>query len=357
MQWLIAPLAAFALILAYVLTKRRAAGRLRKHLDGIWGKEEALRRADGDQIDDIAQYDKALRAHAPPLRETDETTWNDLDMNQVFSAIDCSRSIVGSEVLYALLHDQGRSQKELDRMDGLSQALIDRPGLRNEVQVRLNAIGYRAFHGASRFLFEAEYQYPKNPRMYYLLGALPASLVLAGFFYSPFFLIAALMFFVNIIIYNVTRSRWETELIAIRHIGAVLRCAKKLSGLEWPERLSHEIKEIRELSSRLKALRFWLPLFGMERVNNMDFITDYLKIAFMLDMVSLRGIVRSLNSHAEEVRRLYALIGRIDVSLSIAQLKIREKEWTGPLFHEEISMDARALRHPLIQNAVPNECS
>ena len=357
MKWLMAPLVLLALILAYALTKRHAAGRLRKHLDSIWGKEDALRRADGEQIDDIAQYHMALRSHAPPLRETDGTTWNDLDMDLIFGSIDCSRSIVGSELLYALLHDQGHGQKELDRMDSLSDAFISLPALRSEVQACLSAIGYQAFHGASRFLFEAKYQYPGRPRLYYLLGALPASLILAGFFYSPFFLGAILMFLVNLIVCHVTRSQWERELVAIRHIGAVLRCAKKLSALEWPEQLSHEIKEIRELSAQLKALRFWLPLFGMERVNNMDFITDYLKIAFMLDMVSLCGIVRSLNIHSEEVRRLYALIGRIDACLSLAQLKVREKGWTRPVFHDKARMDARALRHPLIKNAVPNDCS
>lgn len=120
MQWLIAPGIALFLILAYTLIKRYAAKRLRSYLDSVWGNERALRNADDEQINDITQFDMALRSHAPPLRETDSTTWNDLDMDLVFRSIDCSRSIVGSEVLYAMLHEQGRNQEELDRIDQLS---------------------------------------------------------------------------------------------------------------------------------------------------------------------------------------------------------------------------------------------
>ena len=356
MQWLIAPGITLFLILAYTLIKRYSAKRLRSYLDSLWGNERALRHADDEQIDDIAQFDMALRSHAPPLRETDSTTWNDLDMDLVFRSIDCSRSIVGSEVLYAMLHEQGRNQEELDRIDQLSDALLSQPGLRSDVQVHLSAIGYQAFHGASRFLFEAGYQYPRGRWLYYLSGALPSLLILAGFFYSPLFLIAILMFFINIIIYSVTKSQWEKELIAIRHIGTVLRCAKKLSALKWSDPLPPEINEMKELSGQLRAIRFWLPLFGMERMNNLDFITDYLKIAFMLDMVSLCGIIKVLNSHEEEVRRLYTLIGRIDACLSVAQLKIREKEWAKPLFHEKMQMEAQSLRHPLLKSAMPNDC-
>ena len=124
MQWLIAPGITLFLILAYTLIKRYSAKRLRSYLDSLWGNERALRHADDEQIDDIAQFDMALRSHAPPLRETDSTTWNDLDMDLVFRSIDCSRSIVGSEVLYAMLHEQPRQPRNLFKAEQVAMRQV-----------------------------------------------------------------------------------------------------------------------------------------------------------------------------------------------------------------------------------------
>lgn len=356
MQYLIVPAVIALAIGGYLVVRHLRLKKLRRYLDGIWGKEEALRRPDGEQIDDIRQYTQALLKSRRYESLTDRVTWNDLDMDLVFRSIDCSRSIVGSEVLHAMLHRQGRGGEELDRLHELSEIFIGNAEIRLEAQMALNAVGYQSFHGASRYLFGADYQYPRNHRVYYLLGLLPLLCVLAGLFYSPFFLAAALSFLVNILIYHITKSQWEKELTAIRHIGSVLHCAGKLSRLNWGDSLPPEAAELRELSSRLRAIRAWLPLFGMERVNDLDFITEYVKIIFMLDMVSLCRIVKAFGRQGQEVCRLYELVGTVDVCLSIAQMKLRERACTRPEFHRERRVEIRAVRHPLIADAVPNDC-
>lgn len=357
MWFLIVPAAILLAVCLYFLIKRLALNKLRRYLNEIWGKDAALRRADDEQIDDIRRYYDAVSGTRRSQLLTDDITWNDLDMDQVFRAIDCSRSIVGSEVLYARLRNQGSSRHELDRLFKISDVFLRNPSLRCEAQVLLNGVGYQSFHGASRYLSGESNQYPRHRQLYYVLGMLPLFSVLIGLFYHPFFLAAAGLFLLNIVIYHITKAQWEKELTAIRHIASVLRCGAKLSALSDEAELQPEFDELRQLSEKLRSVKAWLPLFGVERVNDFDFITDYLKIAFMLDMVSLCEIVKALKRQGQYMNRLYELVGTIDVCLSLAQLQIREKGWSIPEFHESRSVIIKEVRHPLIRDAVLNDCA
>ena len=84
-----------------VVQRRRLLARLR----AVWGKEDALRKLDADELSDIAHHYRQRQAVQPSFVPVDDTTWNDLDMDEVLRHIDASTSIVGSQALYALLRE------------------------------------------------------------------------------------------------------------------------------------------------------------------------------------------------------------------------------------------------------------
>lgn len=350
----IGPLLIVLLPVVYLVVKRVQDKRMRRLLITQWGKAEALRRPDSDLSQDIASYWRAAQAAQPQLGAVDDTTWNDLEMDLLLRGIDCSRSIVGSEVLYTVLREQGADEATLAGRDALADAFMRDEALRLRVEMLLSNIGYRAFHGAWRYLYSADYQMPDKPWRFRVLAVLPTLLALLGFVYEPFFIAAILALALNTFVNYRTQAIWEKELVALRHISMVLHAAGKLSKIE-DAALAAQTAELRGLLSTLRPIRFWLSLFGSEPVHEWDVLTPYLKIMFMLDMLSFTAIVQGLSRHGEQVRRLYRLVGEMDAVLSIAQLKARSPKLCTPQFTQGLAVQAEGVRHPLVRDAVVND--
>lgn len=334
----------------HLIRRRRFLAKLKAN----WGKIETMHQLDKDELADAAYYFHVQREHRPPRKEVDNTTWGDLDMDSVFQSLDSSTSVVGSEVLYAYLREQGTPEKELKHRTQLADTFCDDEGLRLQVQSALYGIGRRAFHGSWRYLFSAAFPYPSRAWLYPILAILPMTLVLLGIVNTVFLLIAAGAFAVNLFVYYRTQAVWQKEIITIKHIGAVLRCSRKFEKIKSPAFISIRI-QAHELNAKLRSIRFWLPLFGAETIGDMAIVLEYIKIFFMLDMVSFVAIVKVINRNNETVRTIYELAGKVDACLSIAQLRNRVPGLCSPTFHQECLLHAVHLSHPLVQNSVPND--
>ncbi|NLD51259.1 MAG: hypothetical protein GX650_00050 [Clostridiales bacterium] len=352
--WLIGLAVVVVLPLGYLLLKRRYSRRMRHMLQAQWGTRDALRRPDADQQRDIARYWQAQQEHSPFEGAVDNTTWNDLDMDQLLASLDCSHSIVGSEVLYAMLRRQDAPLSVLERREALSVQLCAQEDTRLTLQMILSGLGYHAFHGATRYLFHPQYQMPQQPWRFRVLAVLPFTLVMLGFLWNGFFIAAILALMVNMFVHYRTQAVWEKEMTAIRHLALVLHGARKLARAELPG-LEAEQQEIRGIVSQLRSIRLWLQLFGSEQIHDLDMITPLLKVTFMLDMLSFVSIIKGLQRHGPDMRRLYELVGELDAVLSIAQLRARHGALARPVFHEELRVEARGLCHPLVERPVPND--
>ena len=356
MPLLVLGLLLLAVPLAYCLWDHIAKKRLQRRLQAAWGKPEALRRMDADELADAAHYCRALQAHEPPLAAVDDTTWNDLDMDSVFLSLDASASAVGSEILYAILREQGAEEHTLKTRTRLAEAFAQRQDLRLDAQTALYGIGRHAFHGAWRYLFESSFRMPPHAWAYRILAVLPMLFALLGLAHPAFLLAMAASFVLNTFVHYRSQAIWQKEAAAIRHLGAVIRSAGKLSKLRHPDYSTYSSDLLRH-AAQLRALRFWLPLFGMETFGDMAVVLEYLKIFLMLDMLSLVSIVRVIKRHPQSVRALYALVGETDACLSLAQIPLRAPVLCKARFHQQAGVEAAGLTHPLIPDAVPNDLS
>lgn len=342
--------------LLFFLRLRYLQKRLRQRLEQQWGTADALRRPDEDVLRDIVHYHKAHRQVEPDPQDVDDITWSDLDMDSLLRGMDAAQSILGSEGLYAMLRCQTATEEEVVRRTMVSEAALEHPEQRLQLQLALHRIGYSPFHGASRYLSEPEQQLPGHPWLYYLLGLLPVSSLLIGLFVPAFLVVAIGFLAINFYAFYRLQATWEKEMAALKHLSRLIAASKHICRIEWPA-LDAFRQETRSLLHALKPVRFWLLLFGMERQSDIDFITDYLRIMFMLDMVSLCRIGQALKRLSPQLRRLYASVAELDALLSLAQLKLREPALCTPVFQNQLAVEVQGLRHPLIADAVPNSLS
>ena len=325
-----------------------------RRLKAQWGTEGALRRLDREELEDVSHCFHALAPRGDDGSAVDDTTWHDLDMDDVFRSIDASMSIAGSEALYAMLRDLGAGEEALARRDRLALAFQEDEAFRLKAQSALSGVGRQAFHGAWRYLCSDSAQIPKHAWVYPVLSLLPLAMAVLGFVSPVFLMLAGGAFGLNLFVHFRSQVTWEKEARALRHIGAATRCAGQLAALAHPA-LDGWRARIARHQEKLRAARFWLPMFGVQPLGDMAIAMEYIRIFFLMDMVSFVAIVRAIARHREDARLIYALVGEVDACQSIAQLRLRETGLCTPVFHGERRLTVTGIRHPLIRDAVAND--
>jgi DNA mismatch repair ATPase MutS len=74
----------------------------------------------------------------------------------------------------------------------------------------------------------------------------------------------------------------------------------------------------------------------------------------LLDATGVFFGLRDLNTHRSSLLRVAAAVGDIDTAISVASWREGALEWTRPQFHPKGSLTLSDLRHPLLDDAVPN---
>lgn len=286
---------------------------------------------DDDILADIAWYHhEKLEAHPNPSA-VDDITWADLDMDAVYAYLNRTRSVVGEEVLYSMLHEIDAPDNALSRRRELIDAFSRDENVRDTVAALLKKIGKDHFHGLVAYLFYPRFKSPGRFPLYVCLGLLPLVSLLLCIVHPAFLFLFLAAFFANITVHFTSGKVWKNEIKAISHLYTVVRCARKLVKANLPE-LREETEELKRLLPGLKSLSRWGSLFLMERVGDLDFITDYIKILFQLNMISLCKVASHLSAHTEEINQLYALIGEIDAMLAISSLRAADSRFSHPSF-------------------------
>lgn len=333
---------------------RRRRRKRREALQRQWGQNSSARQMEKDLLEDVAAYFAKTKDGVPPDELVDQTTWDDLDMDQVFCSLDRCVSVVGSEALYATLRRTGIEDADLARRERMIEELRAHDRLRLDAQEALLRVGRRHFHGATRYLCRIEHERPGW--VYDLLCALPLLVCVAGLFASPALILLFPAFAVNLVVHYVTDVRWGADAVAMTHVLSVFSAARALcrargSGLDSQRAC------LRRLCDELRPLRRWGMLCmgaGEDGVGNpLALLWEYVRVLFLLNVVGLRHAGRQAQRCAGELARLYALVGEIDAMISVAALR-QAGGVCAPAYVSERRVAFRGLVHPLVAQAVPN---
>jgi DNA mismatch repair ATPase MutS len=83
-------------------------------------------------------------------------------------------------------------------------------------------------------------------------------------------------------------------------------------------------------------------------------IYEYFNMFLLLDATGVFFGLRDLNTHRDALMRVAGAVGEIDTAMSVAAWRESTRDWTRPRFHPKGSLSLTDLRHPLIDEAVPN---
>lgn len=301
-------------------------------------------------IGSIDSYDKYAAAAGDSQNRIDETTWNDLSMDDIFRRINVCSSDYGEEWLYHLLHEL-REERETARLEKLIAWMDANPEKRLALQKILRRIGKRKSNRLSYYVFHADAERIRHSWLFMILAVLP----LAGVVLMPFFLVAGIVLAVaaaiaNIVIYYGYRLNLEEGLESMRCFSAML-CGAKALGKKFGD-LGYDFKRM------LKPFRSLGGLVSgstQQALAELEALTILFKAIFLIDLISYNRIIGKLTAHRAEFSELFSMIGELDAAFSILSFRKSLPHCCTPAFSEQNEIAFGGLYHPLIGEPVTND--
>jgi len=286
----------------------------------------------------------------------DETTWEDLDMERVFKRINPKRCTSGEQYLYYMLRspaiDRGTYEQRKDLID-LAQRDAER---------RLNMETILARLGCTRRADLCEAFYPDEHGIgmlvfYFVLLLLFIGSVICAAMHISFGLIAVfLSLTLNCYIHEFRKRKTQSDFDTVNYIVNMIFAMKRLQKLHDSE-LDSLMRKAYESLDRLKSV---VRTGGVASGSDNGGAADVILTVTLLDLITYEFLKNKLGRCHEDVFTIHEYLGRLDSAISIASYRAGVKQYAEPVLSFDSDtknhIHAGNVVHPLICNAVPNDC-
>lgn len=298
----------------------------------------------------------------------DDRTWDDLNLDAVFAAVDRTESTLGQHALYHRLRTTPVADNPVAFEALVTRMSADAP-VRERAQMALAQLqdpqGYDLWWLGRPNAVET--------RPWYIVFPVLAAATLAVLLLAPIWPGAlpavVLAMAINVIVRTRTDHRIGAVARVFRQLAPLIATAQSLTFLS-----GHDIEPIvRFLPSdvpslaRLKMMARWVSgdPFMLPSNNSSwlaiavtdlaNVIYEYFNLFFLLDANAVYFGAGELRSCGSSLLRVIAASGDVDAAISIASFRADTAHWTRPGFLPPDSPAVLAdLRHPLVDAAVPN---
>ncbi|MGE0552753.1 MAG: hypothetical protein AB7R55_04930 [Gemmatimonadales bacterium] len=349
-------LALLALIAAALVWERGQRNRLLARLRARWGRPAPVAR----YPEVIGGYHRWLAQQRAPDASIDERTAADLHFEELFAAVDHTLSGIGRQVLYdRLRHAEPPPDSAL--VGHLADRVTGDAALRERLQLLLVRLEDTATYGLWQLTMPGAI--PTDPRMAvlpFLTAGIVGSMVAIPFF-PPATL--ALIGFVVVGLLLRTSLGWKLNwlLPTVRQLAGFLAVAKRLARVQHgSERVATGVDAADVI--QVEGIRKLARWAGGDRTGAggelLAMFQEYLNLVLLLDGNVLFFASRQLERKADVILRLLGAVGRVDTALAIASYRSSVR-WVRPRLDRDrsgpVPLELRALRHPLLDNPVPND--
>jgi DNA mismatch repair ATPase MutS len=291
----------------------------------------------------------------------DEITWNDLDMDKVFSKMNNCNSFIGEQVLYKRLHTIEHDRNEFENSENMLQRFLDDRKYREDIQLLLESLGRRKnSYNLPQFINECESFEIMNIWLYRVMSLLLVCSLVLGIIINHNILYAFfIIFLINVVIYALGKFRFELHFEMLGTVVAVVTTANTLiqkyniddgelekESIESAKRMNKAVKKIVMIQRKMET-----ALSG----DVQSLIFDYIIGGTLWEFHVYHRIVVLLKIYKNEFMKLYNFIGEIDATISIASYRESIPHYCQPYFHEDNMIHFAEMFHPLISNPVCND--
>ena len=328
----------------------------KKRISDSWGKQKEETYKD-EEIKAISNYFENTKENKKFF--IDNITWNDLNMDKIFTRINNTQSSVGEEFLYDILRTPLFNEKKLDIRDNIVEYFRDNYKKREKVQFIIAYLGKNRKICVSE-LFNIKYLKSQKIIYYRVLSFIPV-IAIGLFFINK--LLALLLLVISISFNSRLHFRKfkmkEDEIERINYAISLVHCSEKIMKLDI-ENVKRYFPKVENSVDKLKSIKSNIFIILNQGVmNEVDIIMNYAKMFFLSDLIRFEKTSSIISENIEELKNIYEFIGTIDSCIAIASYRESLDYYTIPKFseiYEKNKLNFKDIYHPLIDEAISNSC-
>ncbi|EPY2275113.1 MutS-related protein [Clostridium sporogenes] len=341
----------------YFWNYRQRLRYVREKIINSWGKKKKKNYTEEEMIS-ILSYFKNTKDKKTFF--IDDITWNDLNMDEVFSIINNTQSSVGEEFLYNTLREPLFDERKLKERDSIVEYFSCNEKERVETQYVIAKFGKDKIACISDF-FNNVWIGSNKLSYYRILSFMPV--IFIGVFLltkvAMILLITLILIIFNSFIHYFHFRKNVCEIRRFNYIASMILCAERITKLQinhiksYFPTIEYSIKNLKNIKN--SSFTFFDP----DVTNDMDIIMDYIKMFFLLDVIKFEKTNLIIGKNKDDLEKIYEFIGTIDCCISIASYRKSLKYYTKPVFvslHGSKQLKFKDMYHPLIKEPVSNSC-
>lgn len=261
-------------------------------------------------------------AEAPGF-QIDDITWNDLEMDRLFSRMDSTLSACGEEYLYYLLRTPAMRREELpfsqEQYDWCSDGTHEDGRIR--IQEILALLGHAGKYSLYEYIDATASLGERSNLPHYAAAAAPFAAFALMFLHTGIgVLVLIAVCSVNLVTYFREKGRIAPFYQTFRYILRLLDCAEALEQALCPP-FQEEKERLSALLPGFSGFRRGTAFFLGSAAGGADplgMILEYARILFHLDLIKFNSMLGRMRDRRGEIDELITICGRIDACISIA---------------------------------------
>lgn len=288
----------------------------------------------------------------------DDITWNDLDMDRVFSRMDYTFSATGEEMLYRMLRCPCKEESELKEREILIRYFMEHEDDRVALQILFAQIGRTGKYSIYDYMDYLEnLEERRNTRHYAVLAAMMVALIVC--FFNPGYGIAAFsgLLCYNLVSYFKEKGEIDPYITTFAYILRVLQMESEFSKHDISV-LSGLVEDMDARKKKFgKFMRFSSLLMYQNSMsgNPPDILMDYVRMGLHLNLIKFNTMLAECKKYKDDIIAIIETMGYIESMISIGAYRASVENYCLPDFssHEK-EINAKQLYHPLLEHPVSN---
>ncbi len=327
--------------------------KLLRNIRRRWGKP-AEHKTD---MDKIALYHNLISAEKPN-DYVSGTTWEDLNLNTLFSRIDHTTTPAGSQYLYHLLHRYASPETLKQRTEAYSVFFKD-TALKEHIQLLLAPLDQKNIVYLPNLIIKELQEKPKAAFVFYLLS-FGSFLFPAMIYFFPFMLWPAIgLLITNIIINQRYGQRFSKYFTDISSLALLLKTAAELTSLKT----AHHLPQLEALKQQKRFVKTLLKKIGWLTIDKTQLpditllFVEYLNQFSLFDLVSYLKSISHIRKNQRALTALFETVTSLDAMIGVASYLTTVPNYCIPKFDTSGGVEFVKVYHPLLENAVSNSIS
>lgn len=289
--------------------------------------------------------------------QIDDTTWNDLGMDDVFRRMNYCVSFTGDEVLYHMLRTPALDKGKLEHFEEMVTYFSEQEEELIKYQCFMNKLGSTGKYSLYDYLYYLErLDRHDSKREILSILALGALIVLTCFQAGVGVAGILIWSLFQLQRYFQMKNSYEPYLTSLAYIMRMVDVGQEVSEA-LPEVCAKEKEEIKQAAKQLKKAKKgsnWVFGSLYKTGSPADVLFDYVRMFFHVDLIYFNHMLDEIMLHKDQVDEMITAMGTVEAAGSVALYRASlENGWCRPQFGEGELLVENGY-HPLLSNPVKN---